>query len=113
MTVQQLQSLAVLLNLERSGEKGAMATRITQYLRSPKDLGASKPAPRKSTTTKKKSVAAKGKKRKAAGSKKRSAPKKAKKGKEEVSEAAIASDFEDEEIIAEVSKEVGGEGHKH
>jgi hypothetical protein len=108
LTVQQLQSLAVLLNVERSGEKGALATRISEYLRSPKDLGASKPAPRKSTTTKKKSVAAKGKKRKAAGSKRRSAPKKAK----ELSEAAIASDSEDEEIIAEVSKEVGGD-HKH
>lgn len=124
MTVQQLQSLTVLLNLERSGEKSVLAVRIAEYVRSPKDLGASKPAPRKSaTSTKKKSVVAKGGKKKAAASKKKVAPKTKKAAapkkstqpkKEQISEAVIHTDSEDEKIIAEVSKEVGGHGHhKH
>lgn len=124
MTVQQLQGLAVLLNLERSGEKSALAVRISEYIRSPKDLGASKPAPRKSTTsTKKKSAAVKSGKKKAVAAKKKTAtkPKKAAAAaknqtqpkKEKISEAAIHTDSEDEKIIAEVTKEVGGHGHRH
>lgn len=45
-TSEELKLLASFLNLERSGEKAALVDRIDGFLKSPKDLGESKPSPK-------------------------------------------------------------------
>lgn len=65
-TVPALRDLCIFFNLERSGEKVAMAARLTEFLVSPKDQGKSKPVQAKKVIGKKK-AAPKGK---AAGAKK-------------------------------------------
>lgn len=61
-TLPALRDLCILFNLERSGEKNAMATRLAVFLMSPKDFGKSKAVTTTATATKKKTAAAKGKK---------------------------------------------------
>lgn len=56
----ELRALAMLLNVERSGEKAALAGRLASFLQEPCDLGESKPmAPPKKKTVAKKGTAAK------------------------------------------------------
>lgn len=76
-TVAGLRDLCIMFNLERSGEKNAMAGRLADFLMNPKDFGKSKAAPpKKAAVTKKKApakktaTAAKGKKAKATKGKK-------------------------------------------
>ena len=56
-SVDDLKDMAVLFNLERSGDKSALVERLTGFLQKPQDYGASKAIPVKSKSSKsKKSV---------------------------------------------------------
>lgn len=98
-TIPALRDLCILFNLERSGEKNAMAARIAAFLVSPKDFGKSKAvATITTTTTKKKAAAAK----KAKASSKPAAKKAKTNGKKSELSAEIVDSDEDytEEIQA-------------
>lgn len=62
--MEELRDLCVMLNLERSGEKKALADRIATFLYKPMDLGESKPSPKR--TPQKRKASPKGKKAKVA-----------------------------------------------
>lgn len=110
MTLTQLHSIAVFLNLERTGEKLAVAGRIADYLCLPKDTGVSKAPPRK--VTKKKAGGAKkasgASKAKKSSSKKRAPPKAAvhSSKKSAAAKRQARTHDSDEDIINEVNEEL-------
>ena len=77
LQVEELRNLTVFLNLERSGEKSALVQRIEGFLRNPKDLGESKPAPKAGKASKKAGKVVKSKSKSKAKPKKPSSAKKA------------------------------------
>jgi hypothetical protein len=91
--------VCAVLNVDRSGEKKALAERIAKFLYKPTDLGESKP-PLKRTPTKRSKTSPKGGKAKVA---KRGSPNKDASGAEETT-----SEDGDDEMIADLEKPEAG-----
>lgn len=78
-TVDELRMICGFLNLEWGGEKKMLAERIANYLNKPRDLGESKPTPKRAATPQKQSRSTTPKKK--AKSSKAATPRKSSKSK--------------------------------
>jgi hypothetical protein len=115
-TLPALRDLAIMFNLERSGEKSAMVSLIAEFLEKPKDFGKSKAVPvvAKKTAAGNKGVvvkkAAAGKKGKAAAAPKKKAAKGGKREAEkQLTPETVESDEDFEEEIASLKKDAAAQ----